>query len=316
MSKRVITASPVEQLWFAPCRLMLKTSLKWPAQQPFGLVQLRRGMGWMSEQMGRLMPRHTVRPVFLDGVACERHDSDIPSQQGRVMLYLHGGAFFAGSPATHRALCAQLAHAAQMPVVVPDYRLAPEYPFPAALMDVYSVYQALREQGYRADQIVVAGDSAGGGLALMLAQKLRIQAQPMPSCLLLLSPYLDYTFAQRSHQERAGREAMLSVAVLQRGIEALQGESGGPSAAELSPLSGDLSGLPPLCIQVGTEEILYDDAIVLAEQAKHAGTEVRLEVYEGLWHVFQLFAPQLPMARRAVAQLGRWARADWSTPVL
>lgn len=313
MQKRVIKARQSDRWQFLAYKLMLRTALKLPSQQAFSLAQLRQGMEWMNDQMQRWLPPMRVKPVFLDGVRCERHESDTLSDQGRILLYVHGGAFFAGSPITHRVLASQLAHMAQMPVVVPDYRLAPEYEFPAPLMDIHTVFEALIAQGYRADQIVVAGDSAGAGLALMLAQRLKAVGQALPCCLLLISPYVDYTFSQTSHQAQSGQDPMLSVKVLKRGIEALIG-SQDIQPEKISPLFGDLCGLPPLCMQVGTEEILLDDAQELAKRADQAGTEVVLEVYHGLWHDFQLFSPQLAIGRRALEQLARWARADWSTP--
>ena len=195
---------------------------------------------------------------------------------------------------------AELAH-----IVVPSVQGAP------ADENVGGALQGLLLQGWRADQIVVAGDSAGGGLSVMLAQRLRDAGQALPCCLLLLSPYVDYTFAQSSHTLRASRDPMLSVSVLKRGIAGLLAQQ--PlTARQLSPVFADLSGLPPLCIQMGSEEILFDDAQLLGRLADQAGTPVTLEVYQGLWHDFQLFAPQLAIGQRAVQQLARWARTDWS----
>ena len=252
MQIRLIQARQSDHWQFLAYKTLLRAGIKWPAQRGFSLVQLRQGMAWLNAQQQRLQPVRQGQSTRIHQVPCELHRPSTGESGARVMLYVHGGAFFAGSPATHRGLCGQLAELGRMSVVVPDYRLAPEHPFPAALDDLERVYQGLLLQGWRADQIVVAGDSAGGGLSVMLAQRLRDAGQALPCCLLLLSPYVDYTFAQSSHTLRASRDPMLSVSVLKRGIAGLLGQQ--PlTARQLSPVFADLSGLPPLCIQVGSE---------------------------------------------------------------
>jgi monoterpene epsilon-lactone hydrolase len=203
----------------------------------------------------------------------------------RVLLYLHGGAYVAYSPRSHRELAARIGRAAGCAVLVPDYRLAPEHPYPAALEDALAALTWLRAQGRR---VALAGDSAGGGLALALSQRLRATGQPQAGGLALLSPWTDLAMTGTSVQE-VQDDPTLDVARL-RGAGLSYAGSADPAAPELSPLHADLTGLPPMHIEVGSGEILLSDSTRLAESAASAGVAVTLEVGEGLPHVFQVFA--------------------------
>lgn len=218
------------------------------------------------------------------------------------ILYLHGGGYTFGGVATHSQLVDGLALELQATVWMPIYRLAPEHPFPAALNDAIAAYQALLAQGIKAEQMMIAGDSAGGGLTLATALQLREQQQPLPSRLLLLSPWLDLTVSLPSHTERAARDPMLLPQGLRAAAQAYCQTT--PTDHPLcSPLFADLTGLPPLTIQVGTDEILYDDAVQLHARASAAGVPSDLQIYDDLWHVFQLHCHQLPEATAAVRAL-------------
>ncbi|MDN5937482.1 MAG: alpha/beta hydrolase [Salinisphaera sp.] len=206
-----------------------------------------------------------------------------------AVLYLHGGAYCCGSPETHRTLCARLAGSARTAVHALDYRLAPEHPFPAALDDAVAAYAALLEQGLSPARVVVAGDSAGGGLALALALRLRDQGLPMPALLYLISPWVDMTFSGESATARAAIDPMITAAW---GLACRQHYAGASQFDEplLSPLFADLQGMPAMLIDVGSDEVLYSDAERLAARAAQAGVAVELRVYDGLWHVFHVFA--------------------------
>ncbi|BES70535.1 alpha/beta hydrolase [Marinobacter nanhaiticus D15-8W] len=218
---------------------------------------------------------------------------------GTAMLYLHGGAYIIGSSDTHRGLTGHIAKVSGTTVFVPDYRLAPEHPFPAALEDALCMYHHLLALGYRADRISIAGDSAGGGLTLALALKLKQEKVPLPGALIMLSPWLDLTHRKMHTPEI---EPVLQLGWIMKAAEEY---SSGLSLDEplISPLFGDLTGLPPMLVQVGTQEILLNDARRLSEKARQVGVHARLEEYTDLWHVFQIHAGPLEAANEAIRQI-------------
>jgi epsilon-lactone hydrolase len=228
-----------------------------------------------------------------------------PRCEDRVVLHLHGGGFAMGSCTSHRALAANLAIACKARLALPEYRLAPEHPFPAGLDDAVEVYAALLAQGIGAEQIVVSGDSAGGGLALSTMLKIAERGLARPCALVLLSPWTDLTLSGESIETRAAVDPWLRPHILapMRGHYLVDTD---PSHPLVSPLQGDLSALPPTLIQVGDHEILLSDSTRLAERARAAGVDVDLQVSEELWHVFQLFAPALPDANEAFVRIGEF----------
>ncbi|MET4896599.1 alpha/beta hydrolase fold domain-containing protein [Sphingomonadaceae bacterium jetA1] len=228
---------------------------------------------------------------------------DAPAAQpGGAILYLHGGAFCLGSRWTHRAITTRLARASGLPVWVPDYRLAPEHPYPAALEDARTAWHALRRAGHAADLIVVAGDSAGGALALALALSLRDRDGECPAGLALLSPVTDPTLGDRG--------AGASDPMIRRGwlAQALRWYRLPATASEHRPLETPLDRLPPMLVQVGEQEILLGHATALGEQARRHGVACRVEVHARRWHVFPLQAAYLLSARRALGTLAAFAR--------
>ena len=243
---------------------------------------------------------------FLGGVPSDVFKG--AADEGLHILHLHGGAFFTGSRRTHAALASELCARSGATVHLLDYRLAPEHPWPAAPSDVLQAWQALRDQGVAADQIVVSGDSAGGALALGLAQHLRDQGEPGPAALLMISPFLDLRLNAPSVRALADADPMVTEAALRRGGDAYRGglAHGDP---RISPLMGELHGLPPTLVQVGSDEILLDDALRLEQLASPQGSTVVVQTWEGAWHDFQLFARLLPSAARALDELAAWARA-------
>jgi len=244
-------------------------------------------------------PRGTrFQSVTVGGVPATR--TTFADKPAGAVLYLHGGGYIIGSSTTHRGITGHLARTSGCTVVAPDYRLAPEHPFPAALDDAEASWSGLIDKGYRPDQIAVAGDSAGGGLSIALAMRLRDKGQPLPASLTVFSPWVDLTQEQLYVPEC---EPVLQArwtskaATLYAGPEPLTNPL-------ISPVFGDLGGLPPLLIQVGSQEILLNDAERLAETANRDDVDTRLEIYNSLWHVFQVHSGQLDRATAAMETAG------------
>jgi len=220
-----------------------------------------------------------------------------------TVLYLHGGAYCVGSPATHRAITSHLARRTAARVFVADYRLAPEHPFPAAVDDAVAAYRALLRDGCSTGHSAIIGDSAGGGLALATALRLRDLGEPLPAALVLFSPWVDLGTPDRG-VEPAG-EAMLSRAWTAECARLYLGgrDSSDPLA---SPINGELRGLPPTLVQVGQDELLLPDARRLHSALAAAEVPVELQEYPRRWHVFQVNAGVLADADRALAAVARF----------
>lgn len=224
-----------------------------------------------------------------------------------VILYLHGGGYVIGSIATHRGLAERLSHAADARVLVIDYRLAPEHPFPAAVEDATTAYRWLLASGIHPARISIAGDSAGGGLAVATLVALRDAGDPLPTTGVCQSPWVDLEGIGESMTIRAGLDPMVQKEGLLHMASMYLG-SAAPRTPLAAPLYADLTGLPPLLIQVGTSETLYDDAIRLADRATAAGVNVTLEPWQDMIHVWQLFAPMLPEGQQAIDRIGEYIR--------
>lgn len=222
-----------------------------------------------------------------------------------VILYLHGGGYVSGSLATHQVLCADLARAAQARLLFPEYRLAPEHPFPAALEDARRAYHWLLAQTGSTENLLIAGDSAGGGLCLALTLSLRQSGEPLPLGVLCLSPWTDLTLCSASHRKQAKTEATLHPDNLRLWAFSYAGEADLREPL-VSPYFAEYHGFPPLLIQVGGEEVLLDDAQRVAEKAKAAGAEVKLSIYEGMWHVWHTAGGLLPEGRKAFEEIGEF----------
>jgi monoterpene epsilon-lactone hydrolase len=226
---------------------------------------------------------------------------------GRVIMYLHGGAYQLGSPATLRHLVALLSAAAQAQAFSVDYRLAPEHPFPAAIDDAVAAYRWLLATGHDPASIAIAGDSAGGGLALATLVALRDSGDRLPAAAVAMSPWTDLALTGESLRTRADVDPMLTPAGMPQTAELyLAGaDSRHPYA---SPLYADLHDLPPTLIHVGDAEVILDDSTRFAARARLAGVNVTLEIWDEMPHVFQAFAGLLPEADQAVARIGSWVR--------
>ena len=229
------------------------------------------------------------------------------SDDASVMLYLHGGGYVLGSMRTHRVMLSHLSRASGFKVLGLDYRLAPENPFPAPVEDTLAAYRWLLWSGYDPRKIVLAGDSAGGGLVVAAIVAMRYAGEPLPAAGVCLSPWVDMEATGPSFVTNATSDP--SVArdrILRLAGVYLAGKS--PQAPLASPIHADLRGLPPLLVQVGSIETLLDDARALAQRAQAAGVEVTLEVWEDMPHVWHHFAPILPEAQQAIARIGEFVR--------
>jgi len=214
-----------------------------------------------------------------------------------------------GSIATHRALVARLSRAAQSRVLAIDYRLAPEHPFPAAGEDAIEAYQWLVDRGTNPARIIVAGDSAGGGLAVSTLVAIRDAGLPLPAAGVLLSPMVDLEATGESMTSKAAEDPMVKKALIGP-IVRLYLNDQDPRTPLASPLYADLAGLPPLLIQVGTAEVLLDDSTRLAERATKAGVKVKLDQWQNMIHVWQLFASILDEGQQAIDRIGEFVRAN------
>ena len=242
--------------------------------------------------------------VGANGVPAE-WSSAPESQASRVIMYLHGGGYLFGSVRTHRVMLAHMARAAKARILALDYRLAPEIPFPAPVEDSVFAYQWLLGQGITADKMVIAGDSAGGGRTVAALVALRGVGEPMPAAGVCISPWADMESTGESMITNAeadpsvSKERLLKIARVY-----LAGKN--PRAPLASPIHADLTGLPPLLLQVGGIEVLLDDSTLLKTRAKDAGVPVEMDVWDDMPHVWHHYAPILPEARQAIGKIGEF----------
>lgn len=224
---------------------------------------------------------------------------------GRTLLYLHGAGFVACSINTHRNLAINIAHAEHARALIIEYRLAPEHPFPAAFDDCLAAYRWLLSEGVRPEQLIVAGDSSGGCLTLLLLVCLRDLGLPLPAAAVCLSPVTDLTMSGDSYIRNARSDLLVERRHLAYWFRLYLGDHD-PRDPQASPLYADLRGLPPLLIQVGDAELLFSDATMFAKRAREAGVDVTLEILERGQHVQQMAASILPEAREAIGHIGQF----------
>ncbi|MDR6123380.1 monoterpene epsilon-lactone hydrolase [Bacillus sp. SLBN-46] len=244
----------------------------------------------------------TVEKVEIEGIAAEWITAP-NAVEDRVFLYLHGGAYIMGSCNTHRYLASKLSRSTAARVLVPEYRLAPEHPFPAAIEDAVSVYRWLLNSGVSSKNIVIGGDSAGGGLTLATLLSLKDAGDPLPALAVLLSPWTDMEGTGESMVTRAEVDPWLSPDAT-RLTPALYIRDLDPRHPLVSPIYADLTGLPSLLVHVGNDEILLSDAARLVDRARAAGVEVSFKVWDDMWHVFQTFA--IPEGQQAIDEIGEF----------
>lgn len=249
----------------------------------------------------------TVAPVDAGGVPAEWTVTP-EADTARVVLFLHGGGYVSGSLDSHRHMMAETGRVARARTLALAYRLAPEHPFPAALDDALAGYRFLLESGVGPDNIVLSGESAGGGLAVATALSLRDAGLPLPRCLWLTSPWVDLEMTGASMDTKAAVDPLIQREYL---TELAEAYCAGRDAANplISPLHADLEGLPPMLIQVGTAETLLDDSLRLAGLAASADVAVTLQVWPHMIHAWHMFCPQLAEGRQSLASAGAFIRA-------
>ncbi len=221
----------------------------------------------------------------------------------KLLLYWHGGAYVMGSCDSHRPFVSHIARAAGIRALLPEYRLAPEHPFPAAIEDAVGVYRSLLQQGFEPANIAVAGDSAGGGISVAMLVSLREAGDPLPGALVLLSPLLDLSGQGDSMLTRVHQDPWFNPDILPIVARHYCGDVGLTDPL-VSPVFADASGMPPTLIQVGNDEILLSDAERFAENIRASGGQVDVDVWPGMWHVWQMFIGLMPESRQAVEKLG------------
>ena len=289
-SKKHKLVSGPEELKLAPFMRLLKAvhSMGEPESfTPEDLEKQRRSqdaLGNMAASMSGLV----WEPFTLAGMDAAWMRLSREHRRRRVILYCHGGGYTSGGLGFSKVLASKLTRATGMDTLAFDYRLAPEHPYPAAVEDALTAWSHLESLGIARGDIVLAGDSAGGNLALVLCLKLREAGRGLPGALLLMSPWTDMTASGESLRGRAGIDPVLTPEYMYAVREAYAGGLD-PSDCLLSPLFADFAGFPPALIQVGTHEILYSDAERLAERMLAAGADCRLEVWENMWHDFQMY---------------------------
>src|SRR5215471_17127587 len=252
-------------------------------------------------------PDTTTLTVDAGGVRADLISTPF-SKCERNVLFLHGGGFISGSPALYRHVTWRIATTTHARVLAVDYRLAPEHPFPAALEDAAAAYQWLLDQGADARRVAVMGDSAGGGLVFSLMLRLRDEGSPLPGAAVALSPWTDLALTGSSLKLNAHADPLLNAEDPPQFVEDyLAGVD--PRTPYASPLYGNPAGLPPTIIQVGSDEVLRDDAVRMADRMRAAGCQVELEIWPRMPHVWHVFVPLIPEARRAIERIGSFIRA-------
>jgi cation diffusion facilitator CzcD-associated flavoprotein CzcO/acetyl esterase/lipase len=289
---------------------LLTRALQRSTQRTWIPVRAQRAWTEAASRITRIPPGISISHGSLGGMPSDRIAAE-GADESRAVLHLHGGAYVVGSSRTHRGMAAQIAIASGAPVHLPDYRLGPEHKHPAALEDAVAAYRDLLASGIDAKSIVVAGDSAGGGLAVALATRLRDEGEQLPGGLVILNGWLDLTCSGASMSFNADRDVGLLRAWTAHGGELYRGDTD-PLDPELSPIRADLRGLPPTYLQVGTHDLLLSDSELFAERAREAGVDVGFERFEGMWHDFQIAAGLLREADEAMGDLGRAIGEIWS----
>ena len=292
-------------------RLALRHLMK-PSNHPgVSVAQRRRRVAAFEHWVPSPPAGVTLRRIALGGVPALRVTTPATAPHRRI-LFLHGGAYICGSPDLYRHLLWRIAATARAEVAAIDYRLAPEHPFPAALDDAVAAWRALVAEGGRPQQIAAMGDSAGGGLTLALALRLRDAREALPGALVALSPWTDLACTGDSLHREAAADPILNPDDVAH-VAGFYLSGADPRSPYASPLYGDPRGLPATLIQVGSDEILRDDAVRMAERMRQAGVVVELESWPRMPHVWHAFAALLPEARRAIARIGEFLQQRLGT---
>lgn len=283
-------------------------ALRWEKRKASKLPRDESRAAWIAEAAALPLPEGTlIEAVELGGVASERVTHPKMVAGSGAYLLLHGGGYVAGNCITHRRMAAHLSDVTGLEIFVPDYRLAPEHPFPAAVDDALAAYEALLARGVDPSRLVIGGDSAGGGLSAALLLALRDKGLPLPRCVVLMSPWTDILGRGDSYVTNKQVDPAIDPEDLRSAGREYTGDND-PDHPLISPIRADLGGLPPMLIQVGGDETMLDDSTVYAARAKAAGVDVTLEAWPGLWHVWQGEAPHVPEAVAALEGIGNFVR--------
>lgn len=283
---------------------LLKLSIRFPSQQGLSAPALRK----LLIPITHLLPVDKsleFKRLKLAGLHCEeiRSPHEKPTQ---LIFHIHGGAFFLGGLDSHRGLMCDLVKTTKAQVIHIDYPLAPEYPFPYPLEQLQAAYLDILAQGIQPKDITLSGDSCGGNLALALCLKLRDEGLPLPSSLILMSPWLDLSMSGESMQSNAKKDALLSEQALRQGVGYYISDENSVDEAYVSPLFANLRDLPEMLIQVGGNEILLDDATRLKRYADAAGVKATLAVFPDMWHNFHMFSHWVVPAKQALWDIARF----------
>ncbi|NMY51680.1 alpha/beta hydrolase [Pseudomonas sp. WS 5011] len=271
--------------------------------EPLGINDIRQSLDLNSRRFKNAEGVH-IKPTVAGASPAEWL---IPEgeQANEAVLYLHGGAYVSGSLESHRSLASNIAKSSKVRVLLVEYRLAPEHPYPAAIDDATKAFEWIQaEHSIPADRIIIIGDSAGGGLTLATAMRLRDTSKRLPCSLICLSPWTDLSLSGESIKTMLKKDPFFSNTdfVAQAALDYAGSMS--LESAEISPLFGSLKGLPPIFIQVGSDEILLSDSLRLANLARISGVDVQVKVWRGMWHVWQSFGNWMPESRDAIAEVG------------
>lgn len=283
---------------------ILKTTVKFPSQQGLSAQTLRSLMDKATFifPIDKSLQFKTLR---IAGVTCEeiKQRNEEPTQ---LLFHIHGGAFFLGGLKSHRGFMCDLVNYTKAQVIHIDYPLAPENPFPQGLNKLYEVYLEILEQGIHPKDITFSGDSCGGNLALALCLKLRDEGKPLPSGLILLSPWLDLSLTGDSIRLNAKHDALLSTQALEDGVQHYLNDDASVDEPYVSPLFANLKDLPEILVQVGSKEILLDDAKRFKQLADEAGAKVTLSIFPGMWHNFHMFNHWVDDAKQAMQDIAKF----------
>ncbi len=295
-------------------KFRLRRELRRAMRRRTDLAGLRAAtaLPWYEAKLTEGWRLRIAQPPEMPGEWIERESTSGVSAHGATplaLLHLHGGGYMFCTAHTYRPLATHLAAAVDATVFTPDYRLAPEHKFPAQIEDGVSAYRLLLARGFPPARVVVTGDSAGGGLAVATLLRLRELGDPMPACVVLFSPWVDLTATAPSLKTNNGRDPSLVGENVGKGLHLYLGTVARDDP-RASPYHADLAGLPPLLIQVGDIEVLLDDATRFAAKASAAGVAVDCRVWKGVPHVWQNFAPVMPEARAAIAEVAAFIKRN------
>jgi monoterpene epsilon-lactone hydrolase len=284
-------------------RQFFKITGKNKSAETHSLAEVRRNIDRLST-VSKLPSGVNYKTEYCSEIYCEWAIPKNISNQG-VVLYFHGGAFVSGSIKTHRALVGRIARASKTKCLSVEYRLAPENPYPSGLNDAIAVYKWLLKNNYNHQQIIIAGDSAGGGLAMATLIKIRDEQMPLPGAAVFLSPWLDLRSTGNSRLSLAHKDPMLKP-----GMSKIYTDYYAPDMdltnPYISPYYANPVGLPPIYIKVSDSELPLDDSTRFEKNAKTVGVEVELEIWKDMLHVWHIFSPVLPEATRAIKRIGKY----------